>query len=115
MLWGVLTQHKNFFPLKRIILTSKFRNIEIWENTGDLTNPNYQGTLLDDTDDHQFFNYDYGAIIRINHEQCKIIEVTHTTTEAKTLTTSMELELSGVTKAKLEILTLIVTVMLITI
>ena len=48
----------------------EFSNIEIWENTGDLTNPNYKGTLLANSDDHDFFTYDYGEIIRINHDQC---------------------------------------------
>ena len=49
----------------------EFSNIEIWENTGDLTNPNYVATLLDNSDNHEFFNYDYGEIIRINHDQCE--------------------------------------------
>ena len=49
----------------------EFSNIEIWENTGDLTNPNYVATLLNNSDDHEFFNYDYGEIIRINHDQCE--------------------------------------------
>ena len=35
-------------------------------------NPNYQGELLDNSDDHQFFTYDYGEIIRINHDQCEV-------------------------------------------
>ena len=46
--------------------------IEIWENTGDLINPSYQGELLDNFDGYQFFNYDYGEIIRINHDQCEV-------------------------------------------
>ena len=49
----------------------EFSNIEIWENLGDLTNPNYNGTLLDNSDDHDFFTYDYGEIIRIDHDQCE--------------------------------------------
>lgn len=47
-------------------------NIEIWENTGALLDPNYKGTLLDNSDNHEFFSYDYGEVIRINHDQCKI-------------------------------------------
>ena len=81
---------------------------------------------MDDSDDHQFFYYDYGEIIPINHDQCNIIEVANTETEAKITTTSMtttkvittgflESELSGVRTVTLEILTLIVTVMLIAI
>ena len=47
--------------------------IEIWENTGDLINPKYQGELLDNSDGHEFFTYDYGEIIRINHDQCEVL------------------------------------------
>ena len=64
------TQRKNFL-LSRFYSSIKFSHIEIWENTGDLITPNYQGELLDNSDDHQFFTYDYGEIIRINHDQCE--------------------------------------------
>ena len=47
--------------------------IEIWDNTGDLINPSYQGVSLDKSDDHQFLYYDYGEIIRIDHDQCEIL------------------------------------------
>ena len=56
-----------------MILRNDFRNIEIWENTGDLTAPNYQGILLDNSDHHDFFTYDYGEILRINHDQCDLL------------------------------------------
>ena len=78
----------------------EFSYIEIWENTGDpiilpraklvelvvnggltqsnvgafkfkLTHPIYTGTLLKNSDDHAFFDYDYGEIIRINYDQCQ--------------------------------------------
>ena len=65
------TQRKNFL-LSRFYSPTKFSHIEIWENTGDLMTPNYQGELLDDFDNHQFFTYDYGEIIRINHDQCEV-------------------------------------------
>ena len=52
--------------------SNKLSYIEIWENTGDLINPNYQGELLDNSDGHEFFTYDYGEIIRINHDQCEV-------------------------------------------
>ena len=45
--------------------------IEIWENTGDLNTPNYQGTLLDSSDDHKFNDNEFGEIIRINPDECK--------------------------------------------
>ena len=48
-------------------------NIEIWDINDDLTGTNNNGTLLDDSDDHQFFSYDYGEIIRINHDQCEVL------------------------------------------
>ena len=66
------TQRKNFL-LSRFYSSIKFSHIEIWENTGDLITPNYQGELLDNSDDHQFFQYDYGEIIRINHDQCEVL------------------------------------------
>ena len=66
------TQRKNFL-LSRFYSPIKFSHIEIWENTGDLMTPNYQGELLDNSDDHQFFTYDYGEIIRINHDQCQLL------------------------------------------
>ena len=44
--------------------------IEIWENTGDLNNPNYQGIILNASDDHEFYGDAYGEIIRINRAQC---------------------------------------------
>ena len=44
--------------------------IEIWENTGDSSTPNYQGTLLNGSDDHLFDN-DEGEIIRINPNECE--------------------------------------------
>ena len=47
--------------------------IEIWENAGDLTNQNYQGTILNAPDDYQFDYYIFGEIIRINHDQCSIL------------------------------------------
>ena len=47
------------------------RYIEIWENTGDLTDPNYQGAILNTADDYEFDNYYLGEIIRINHDQCE--------------------------------------------
>ena len=49
------------------------RNIEIWDINDDLTGTNNNGTLLDDSDDHQFFTYDYGEIIRINNDQCEVL------------------------------------------
>ena len=47
--------------------------IEVWENIGDLTNPNYQGTILDNPNDFQFNDMAYfeGEIIRIKSDQCK--------------------------------------------
>ena len=48
-------------------------NIEIWDVNEDLTVTSNSGTLLDDSDDHQFFTYDYGEIIRINHDQCEVL------------------------------------------
>ena len=68
-----LTQRKNFL-LFRFYSPIKFSHIEIWKNTGDLMTPNYQGELLDNSDDHQFFTYDYGEIIRINHDQCEVLK-----------------------------------------
>ena len=46
--------------------------IEIWENTGDLTNPNYQGIILDNSDDHQFDVTSWGEISRINLDECEL-------------------------------------------
>ena len=47
--------------------------IEVWENIGDLTNPNYQGTILDNPNDFQFNDMAYfeGEITRIKSDQCK--------------------------------------------
>ena len=45
-------------------------HIEIWDVNDDLTVTRNSGTLMNDSDDHQFFTYDYGEIIRINHKQC---------------------------------------------
>ena len=64
------TQGKNFY-IYPVISQSELSYIEIWENTGDLINPSYQGKLLDNSDGHEFFTYDYGEIIRINHDQCE--------------------------------------------
>ena len=66
------TPRKNYSLPRFYSLKSKFSHIEIWENTGDLMTPNYQEELLDDSDHHQFFTYDYGEIIRINHDQCEL-------------------------------------------
>ena len=46
--------------------------IEVWDVNEDLTGTSNSGILMDDSDDHQFFTYDYGEIIRINHEQCEL-------------------------------------------
>ena len=53
--------------------TITLRYIEIWENFGDSTNPDYQGTLLNSPDDYHFDNNYLGEIIRINHDQCNIL------------------------------------------
>ena len=67
------TQRKFIFSvIYPVSSLSELSFIEIWENTGDLINPNYQGVLLDNSDDYQFFTYDYGEIIRINHDQCEV-------------------------------------------
>ena len=42
----------------------------MWENTGDVSTPNYQGTLLDDPEDYQFNNW-FGEIIRIHPDECQ--------------------------------------------
>ena len=52
--------------------SNDFSNIEIWENTGNLTAPNYQRTLLDNFDDHDFLGNDYGEILRIDYSQCDL-------------------------------------------
>ena len=44
--------------------------IEVWENTGDLSDPKYQGTIMNNPDDFQF-QYFSGEIIRIKSDQCK--------------------------------------------
>ena len=48
----------------------KLRYIEIWEDTGELSTPSYEGTLLDSADDHQFNVDDRGEVIRINPDEC---------------------------------------------
>ena len=51
--------------------------IEVWENTGDLSDPIYQVTIMNNTDGLQFssdilsFGYFEGEIIRIKNGQCK--------------------------------------------
>ena len=68
--YNVRLLHLFLFPNLSI---NVFSNIEIWENTGNLTAPNYQETLLDNFDDHDFFGYDYGEILRINRDQCDLL------------------------------------------
>ena len=47
----------------------KLSYIEIWENTEELSTTNYERTLLNSSDDHQF---DWsGYIFRINHNECE--------------------------------------------
>ena len=45
--------------------------IQVWENTGDLSNPNYQGTIMNNPDGFQFDKFLDGEIIRIKSDQCK--------------------------------------------
>ena len=45
--------------------------IEVWENTGDLSDPNYQGTIMKNPDGFQFDVFFVGEIIRIKSDQCK--------------------------------------------
>ena len=51
--------------------------IEVWEKIDDVMAlviyPSYQGVLLANSSDHQFLTYDYGEIIRINHDQCETL------------------------------------------
>ena len=72
-IFSVDSTQRKIFLFTLFYSPSKFSHIEIWENKGDLLNPNYQGELLDDSDNHQFFTYDYGEIIRINHDQCEVL------------------------------------------
>ena len=54
--------------------------IEVWDVNEDLTGTGNSGILLDypeyhpdyHPDYHLFYTYDYGEIIRINHEQCEL-------------------------------------------
>ena len=48
------------------------RYIEIWENTGDVANPNFQGTILNTPDDYELEGYYWGEIIRFNYDQCEV-------------------------------------------
>ena len=68
---AVGTQREFVFQKNQQDIYPEFSHIEIWENTGDLTNPNYNGILLNNDDHHNFTQYDYGEIIRINHDQCE--------------------------------------------
>ena len=70
-IFSVDSTQRKIFLFIRFYSPIKFSRIEIWENT-DLMTPNYEGELLDNSDDHQFFTYDYGEIIRINHDQCEV-------------------------------------------
>ena len=62
----------DLFLLDQMYSTISLSYIEIWENNGNSTNPNYKGTILDDSGDHQFDNdlNLIGEIIRINHDRC---------------------------------------------
>ena len=66
-------QRKIFLFYLSKCITQFLSYIEIWENVGDLTNPNYQGTILNTSDDYQFDNYWDGEIIRINRDQCNTL------------------------------------------
>ena len=65
---GKIVRFFHFYSRKNIIHFLSY--IEIWENIGDSTNPNYQGTLLNTLNDYQFDDDSLGEIIRINHDQC---------------------------------------------
>ena len=47
--------------------------IEIWENFGDSINPDYQGTTMNSSNDHEFDDDRYGEVIRIDHTQCSTL------------------------------------------
>ena len=47
-------------------------DVEIWENIGDANSAYfiYQGTIVNNIDDHGSEDYQWGEIIRINHDKC---------------------------------------------
>ena len=63
-----------FFMLIQALFTRIFlRNIEIWENQGSTSNPDYTHTVIEDSDFQNTGTYDYGEIILFDHSQCNNI------------------------------------------
>ena len=68
-----IKQRKIFHSIRESVIHDFFSYIEIWENFGDLTSQNYQGTILNAPDDPAFEGYCWGEIIRMKRSQCNAL------------------------------------------